>query len=214
VLVRAPMASLEPTAVDPHRYRVLCPRAPEGPLDLPSLLPGSGDIELEIGFGHGRFLYERAQVAQGSRLVGLEVKTKWATLVADRVRERGLHNVTVWGSDARMVLPRIAASTVRRVFMHFPDPWWKKRHQKRMLTGRALLDELARILVPEGEFFMQTDVDDRADLHLEALREHGAFTLTGEGGVVAHNPYGARSNREARAEEDGLPVTRTLAIRR
>jgi tRNA (guanine-N7-)-methyltransferase len=208
------MAPAEPPDINPHRFRALCPRAPEGPLDLAALLPGAGEIELEIGFGHGRFLYERAQVVPTSRIVGLEVKTKWATLVAERAANRGLRNVTVWGSDAREVLPRITASSVQRVFMHFPDPWWKKRHQKRMLTGAALLEQLARILVPGGEFFMQTDVDDRADLHLGALREHGAFELCGEGGIISSNPFGARSNREARAEEDGLPVTRTLVRRR
>jgi tRNA (guanine-N7-)-methyltransferase len=207
------MAKSEPESADPHRYRALCPRAPEGPLLLAELLPGSGEIELEIGFGHGNFLYERALAAPSARIVGLEIKTKWATLVAERVARRGLSNVTVWGSDARLVLPRIGDHSVKRVFMHFPDPWWKKRHQKRMLTGRALLDQLARILVPAGEFYMQTDVDDRAELHLAALREHPAFELGGEGGLLAENPYGARSNREVRAAEDGLPVTRTLAIR-
>jgi len=51
---------MELEAPDPHRYRVLSPRPPDGPLELATLLPGSGEIELEIGFGHGLFLYERA----------------------------------------------------------------------------------------------------------------------------------------------------------
>ena len=60
---------------------------------------------------------------------------------------------------------------------------------------------------------MQTDVDERADVHLAALAEHPAFRLGGERGRIEHNPYAARSNREVRADEDGLPVYRTLAIR-
>ena len=198
----------------PHRFRALAPRAPEGPIDISSLPPGVGPIELEIGFGHGRFLYERAQACPATRLVGLEIKKKWAHLVRERCAKRGLVNVTAWSDDARTLLPRLASGSVQRVFMHFPDPWWKRRHEKRRLTGDTLLDEIARVLAPGGEFFMQTDVAERAVLHLEALRAQGMLELAGEAGYLPLNPYQARSNREVRAEEDGLPVYRTLAIKR
>jgi tRNA (guanine-N7-)-methyltransferase len=199
---------------DPHRYRALAPRPPEGPLDLGALLPGPGDLELEIGFGHGRFLLERSAACPEARLLGIEIKKKWSTLVAERAQKRGLSNVLVWGVDVREVLPRVPEHSFVRVFMHFPDPWWKKRHVKRRLTGDTLLDEIGRVLVPGGELFVQTDVLERAELHLAALREHAAFTLAGQAGYVAENRYQARSNREVRAEEDGLPVYRTLALKR
>jgi tRNA (guanine-N7-)-methyltransferase len=194
---------------DPHRYRALAPEPPEGALDLATLLPGEGELELEIGFGHGHFLYERAVARPDVRLVGLEIKRKWAYLVAQRCARRGLRNVTVWAADARETLPRITTGSVSRLFMSFPDPWWKKRHLKRSLVGAALLDEIARILRPGGEFFLQTDVEDRASMHLEALSTDARF----EAGYLAENPYQARSNRELRAAEDGLPVYRTLARR-
>lgn len=196
---------------DPHRYRAIAPAPPEGPLDLPTLLPGSGEIEIEIGFGHGLFLYERAAQRPDARLLGLEIKRKWAFLVAERCLKRGLSNVTVWAADARMLLPRVPAASVARLYMHFPDPWWKKRHLKRRLIGDTLLDEIARVLRPDGEFFLQTDVAERASLHLAAIAEHPAFALAGREGYLDDNPYGARSNREARAALDGLPVYRTLA---
>jgi tRNA (guanine-N7-)-methyltransferase len=196
---------------DPHRYRALAPAPPEGPLALTALLPGPGEVELEIGFGHGRFLYERAVAVPHARIVGLEIKKKWAFLVAERCEKRGLSNVRVWAADARGVLPRVPAASVARVFMHFPDPWWKTRHHKRSLVGESLLDEIARVLAPGGEFFLQTDVPERAALHVAALAQHVSFALAGEAGYLQHNPYGARSNREARADEDGLPVYRTLA---
>lgn len=200
--------------LDPHRFRALAPRAPEGPLDFSRLPPGEGPIELEIGFGHGLFLYERAAACPNTRLIGLEIKKKWAHLVRERCARRGLLNVTVWSDDARVLLPRAPAASMQRVFMHFPDPWWKRRHEKRRLTGDRLLDEVVRVLAPGGEFFMQTDVPERAALHLEALRDHPTMELGGDQGYLAHNPYGARSNREARAAEDGLPVYRTLALKR
>jgi tRNA (guanine-N7-)-methyltransferase len=199
---------------DPHRFRALAPRSPEGPLDLEALLPGSGPIELEIGFGHGLFLYERACARPDVRLLGLELKKKWAYLVAERCRLRGLTGVTVWSEDARALLPRVRSASVQRVFMHFPDPWWKKRHAHRSLTGDVMLPEIARVLAAGGEFFVQTDVEERAERQLAALRAHPAFELASATGYLAHNPYQARSNREARAAQDGLPVYRILALKR
>ncbi|MDB4987088.1 MAG: tRNA (guanine46-N7-)-methyltransferase [Myxococcaceae bacterium] len=199
---------------DPHRYRAIAPKPPEGPLPLLTLLPGTGEVELEIGFGHGLFLYERAAVRPEARILGLEVKRKWAYLVAERCVKRGLSNVTVWAADARGVLARVPDQSVARVFMHFPDPWWKQRHLKRSLVGETLLDDIARILLPHGELFLQTDVAERAKLHLEAVAQHARFELGGAAGYLDENPYGARSNREARAAEDGLPVYRTLAKKR
>ena len=217
IVAAAPAATIRAAMVEqpnPHRYREAAPKPPAGPLDLQSLLPGTGEIEVEVGFGHGLFLFERGAVRPDVRIVGLELKKKWSVLVAERAARRGLANVTVWGADAREVLPRVIEASVARVFMHFPDPWWKRKHEKRRLTGDTLLDEIARILRPGGELFVQTDVEDRALVHLSAVRAHASFELGGREGYLEANPYGARSNREARAAEDGLPVWRTLSIKR
>lgn len=203
---------------DPRRYVKLAPAPPAtGPIELYSLLPGRGPeatYELEIGFGRGMFLIERALAAPESTVIGLEIKRKWAYLVEQRAAKLGLHNVRVFGADARDVLARLTPdASFARVFMHFPDPWWKKRHAKRRLSGAAMFDPLARLLAPGGELFIQTDVEDRAQGFVADLREHGAFELP-PGDYVAENPFRARSNREKRAISDGLPIYRILARRR
>lgn len=205
------MLSTPSTQPDPHRYRTLAPEPPEGPLELTTLGSSAAQIELEIGFGHGLFLLERASLRPDVHLLGIEVKRKWAYLVAERCARARLSNVTVWAGDVRALLPRMPVHSLDRVFMHFPDPWWKKRHAKRRLVGEALLDAIARALKPGGELFLQTDVAERAALHLTALAQHAGFALAGEAGYLEANPYGARSNREVRAVRDGLPVYRTLA---
>jgi tRNA (guanine-N7-)-methyltransferase len=102
---------------------------------------------------------------------------------------------------------------VRVAYVHFPDPWWKKRHEKRRVLTSALLAELARVLVPGGELFIQTDVEERALAYeglVAALPELAPF---GSSARVAENPYQAVSPRERRARADGLPVVR-LRFRR
>lgn len=200
----------------PIRYQDKAPAFSEGAIDLQALVPGAGPLELEIGFGRGAFLIGRAVAAPDSRVIGVEIKSKWAFIVEQRRITLGLSNARAFGADIREVLPRFGPdASVARVFVHFPDPWWKKRHAKRRVLEDALLDEVARLLVPgTGELFVQTDVEDRASELVALLREHGAYRLRGDtSGLVAENVYGARSNREARAHADGLPVFRVLAVR-
>jgi tRNA (guanine-N7-)-methyltransferase len=196
-------------------YRERAPRAPEGRFELGALVPGSGPIELDIGFGRGLSLFERAELAPESRIVGIEVKTKLAYRIDERLQKHGVENVAVLCGDAREILKRAEPGrSVRRVSLHFPDPWWKKRHDKRRVIGDALLAELERLMSTGGELFIQTDVEHRAEEYVAQLRDRNAFELAAESGYVDENPFGARSNRERRAIEDGLPIWRIVAVRR
>jgi len=200
----------------PIRYQDMAQAFPEGEIDVNALVPGDGPLELEIGFGRGAFLLGRAVAAPESRVIGVEIKSKWAHIVEQRRITLGLGNARAFGADIREVLPRFRPdASLARVFVHFPDPWWKKRHAKRRVLEDSLLGEVARLLTPgTGELFVQTDVDDRAHELVALLREHGAYRLSGDAsGLVSDNTYGARSNREARAALDGLPVYRVLAVR-
>ena len=195
-------------------YRDEAPRAPEGRFLLENLIEGSGPIELDIGFGRGLSLFERAAAAPESRLIGIEVKTKLAYKVNERLQKRELLNVAILCGDAREILKRAEPTrSVQRVALHFPDPWWKKRHDKRQVIAEALLAELHRLMKPGGELFIQTDVEHRAEQYVAQLRETAGFTLASHSGYVEANPFDARSNREKRAIEDGLPVWRILATR-
>jgi tRNA (guanine-N7-)-methyltransferase len=197
-----------------RRYQDLAPRAPTENFDLIQIFPANTEIEMEIGYGRGMFLLQRAQAAPGAYLLGIEIKKKLAYHVAQRCERLGLTQVRALAGDVRVVLPGMRPdAAIARVFMHFPDPWWKKRHAKRRLISDELLDQLARLLRPGGELFIQTDVLERAEEGLAQLREHPRFELPG-GGLIEHNPYAARSNREQRAIQDGLPIYRILALRR
>ena len=197
-----------------RRYIEGAPRAPDGRFSFDEVVPGEGPVELDIGFGRGLSLFERAQAAPGSRIVGIEVKSKWAYKVQARLESRGVFNVRVLCGDARAILKRAGPEAiVQKVALHFPDPWWKKRHEKRRVIGEALLVELRRLMAPGGELFIQTDVEDRARLYLQQLADMDGFRMAGDRGLVADNPFLARSNREVRATEDGLPIWRLLAVR-
>jgi tRNA (guanine-N7-)-methyltransferase len=166
-------------------------------------------IELEIGPGRGTFILERLAAAPDVRMLGLEIRRKWAFVVDERLRARGLGGRgRVLAEDARLALPRLKAATVRAAFIHFPDPWWKKRHQKRLVASVSLLEQIARVLVPGGELFFQSDVEERAEQFERWVETVPLFVPARPGPRVVDNPYGAMSTRERRAVADGLPIVR------
>lgn len=193
----------------PIRYGSMAPIVPDGPLDLPSLVVGDAPLELDIGFGRGRSLITRAR-QDVSRIVGIEIKAKWSHKVEERRVREGLTNARALCADARELLARSGPDgSVSRAFVHFPDPWWKKRHTKRRVVSETFLDTLARLLEVGGQLLVQTDVEDRAAEYEASLAAHPAFDVV----RVESNPFGAESNREIRAAQDGLPVHRLLATR-
>jgi len=202
--------------VDPYER---APRLPEGPIDPQALFPVAPGaptrVELEIGPGRGWFIVERLEVDPEVKLLGLEIRRKWATIVDDRLTKRGhRERARVFAEDAKLALPRFLASSLDVVYLHFPDPWWKKRHQKRLVLGTELLVELGRVLKPTGELFIQTDVAERADEYESLVSAAPAFEALPGGPRIVDHPYGARSPRERKAIEDGLPVFRLRYRRR
>jgi tRNA (guanine-N7-)-methyltransferase len=194
------------------------PRLPEGErVDLRALVTGQS-VELEVGPGRGWFLVERAEAEANLALLGLEVRRKWASVVDERLRARGFGaRARVFAEDASFALPRLEpGGSVKRVFVHFPDPWWKKRHLKRLLIREEFIGQVARLLEVGGELFVQTDVEERALAYEQLVATDGRLAPHGDAHGsprVAENPYGARSPRERRAISDGLPVHRLRWVR-
>lgn len=200
--------------MDPYAH---APRLPEtGPIDPRSLVASGGDaVELELGPGRGWFMVERLEAEPTATMIGLEIRRKWATIVDERLRTRGFGDrARVFAEDARLVLPRFVDACVSVVFVHFPDPWWKKRHQKRLLLSADVVTEIARVLVPAGELFVQTDVAERAEAYARVVGAEPRLEPWPGGPEIDENPYRARSPRERRAMADGLPIHRLRWRRR
>ena len=85
-----------------------------------------------------------------------------------------------------MALARLSPdASVRRFFVHFPDPWWKKRHAKRLVVRDTFLAEVARLLEPGGELFVQTDVEERARAYEDLVSLDPRFVPAGDEAVFA-----------------------------
>ena len=101
--------------------------------------------------------------------------------VLTRIVADGLANIRLHPDDARPVLRGLPQAAISRCFILFPDPWPKRKHQKRRLINGALLAEIARVLKPGGELRIGTDIADYARTILMAFQGTGAFRWQAKG---------------------------------
>lgn len=193
------------------------PRLPEGEtVDLDTLVTGGGGVFLEVGPGRGGFALSYASLHPATRFVAMEIRRKLAAVLDERLQKKGFAHARCYAEDAGLALPRLRPDgCVVGAAVHFPDPWWKKRHAKRLVVQDSFLAELARLMAPGALLLVQTDVEDRAAEYFERLAACAALENTVEGMFAGESPFApARSNREARAIEDGLPIYRMVFRKR
>lgn len=176
---------------------------------------GDAPLELEIGFGRGHFMLDRGRAVPNHHIFGLETKRKGVFIALERGKKHNIVNIHPFHGDALHAMPRITPdASIARIFIHFPDPWWKARHEKRMVVCPELVEQAARLLMDGGELFVQTDVDYRAVHYLDVLRSCTTLAPLGDNGVIAQNPFEARSLREKKCIETGLPIYRMMFERK
>ncbi len=174
-------------------------------------------LEVDVGSAKGTFLLARAAQAKERNLVGLEIRRPMVERAKRDAQAQGLANVHVIEANANSDFERLfAASSVDRVYVHFPDPWFKTRHKKRRVVTPAFLDVLASRLKPGGELHFMTDYEEYAREASALVEAHSAFENALGPGVMATSPLvpGIASDREAWHESQGDPVYRFLFRRR
>lgn len=194
------------------------PRLPEGErLDVKAIVAGEGPLLIEVGPGRGLFTRDYAAQHPDHRVLALEIRRKWATILDERLAAKKLTNARCFAEDAGVALPRLGPDGCASfAAVHFPDPWWKKKHAKRLVVRDGLVGELARLVRPGGVVLVQTDVEDRAGEYLARFQATPWWLPAGDDGGwhAAESPFApARSNREARAMQDGLPIWRIVMRR-
>ncbi|WP_233353679.1 tRNA (guanosine(46)-N7)-methyltransferase TrmB [Hellea balneolensis] len=134
-----------------------------------------GDIWLEIGFGGAEHLLWQAEHNPNVTLLGVEPFLNGVAKAVRGVSDKGLSNIRLHRGDARDVLALLPDNSVSCVFVLFPDPWHKARHNKRRIINEDFLEVLHRVIVPGGRFRFGSDIIDYVDWTLTRIKRHGGF---------------------------------------
>jgi len=157
------------------------PYAP-APLDYDQAFGRHAPTVLEIGFGMGDATAQIAAARPQDNFIGIEVHTPGVGALLQRIDERGLTNLRLLQHDAVEVLrDMIAPGSLAGIHVYFPDPWHKKKHNKRRLIQAPFVHDLASRLAPGGYLHCATDWQPYAEQMLQVLGAEPALANTAEG---------------------------------
>jgi tRNA (guanine-N7-)-methyltransferase len=187
-------------------------------LDLDHCFGRRAPRTLEIGFGNGDHLLERASTAPERDFLGVEVHEPGIGHLLLAAAKAQIGNLRVIAHDAVEVLQQqIAPETLTEVQLLFPDPWPKKRHHKRRIVQPEFAQLIASRLTPEGRFHLATDWTPYAQQMLAVLNACPSLANCAQdlGFVTPEDVMARRATRfQRRGERLGHQVHELLFQRR
>ncbi|BBF83796.1 tRNA (guanine46-N7-)-methyltransferase [Aquitalea magnusonii] len=137
---------------------------------------------LEIGFGMGGATAEIAAANPDIDYLGVEVHSPGVGNLCKLIAEKELSNLRIIRHDAVEVLDNMLADgSLDGVHIFFPDPWHKKRHNKRRLIQAPLVEKLVKKLKPGGYLHAATDWEDYAIQIMEVFSANNDLANSADG---------------------------------
>lgn len=127
-------------------------------VDIPTIFPHSAKVVMEIGFGMGEATALIARDFPDTGFFAVDVHRPGVGKLFSLIKEHQLQNLQVIQGDVHLVLHEMFAdASLDGVHLFFPDPWPKKRHNKRRIVNENFLQLIAAKLKPGGFIHIATD---------------------------------------------------------
>ena len=169
---------------------------PEGPWDFKELF-GKKNIYFEIGCGSGESTIGFAKANPDSVIIAIEVHRPSISHLVENAHKEGLTNIRVAYSDGVQVLRDwISDESLSAIFAFFPDPWPKKRHNKRRLFRGEIVELMLKKLKPGGEIIAATDWAEYGKQMLEVLPNSKLLVRPSWRPVTKYERKGLAAQRE------------------
>ena len=150
-------------------------------VDLKAIFPKANTVIMEIGFGMGEATAIIAKNHPENAYIAVDVHPPGIGKLLSRIDEEKLTNVKVIEDDVHVVLEHmIADHCLDGIHLYFPDPWPKKKHNKRRIVNEAFLKLIHPKLKKGGFIHIATDWVPYAISIQEVFSNSDLFT----GGVI------------------------------
>jgi tRNA (guanine-N7-)-methyltransferase len=179
-----------------------------GAIDTDSIFGRTGSKVLEIGFGMGDSLLQMAAADPETDFVGIEVHPPGVGTLINGAEALALKNLRVYLADANDVLEEcFGTQSIDRLQLYFPDPWHKKKHNKRRIVQPQFVQLVRERLRPNGVLHMATDWEHYAEQMLETMEAAEGFeNIAGSGKYSERPSYRPLTKFEQRGERLGHGV--------
>lgn len=143
---------------------------------------------LEIGFGMGDSLVEMAKNDSKTNFIGMEVHPPGVGAILINIDKYQLNNLKVVQDDINNCLKYIPHNSIDKVQIFFPDPWHKKRHNKRRIIQKEFIDKILTILNKSGIIHIATDIEDYAHHCIDVLSQYQNITNLAKQDIFVARP--------------------------
>ena len=158
-------------------------------IDFEQVFARTAPITLEIGFGNGASLAEMATADPERDFLGIEVHRPGVGHLLYLAEENALSNLRVMNHDAVEIIQQmIPDNSLDRIQIFFPDPWHKKRHNKRRIVQPEFVELLATKLQQGGVLHLATDWEDYAVQMLNVMEQAVGYPNLAAGGGYSERP--------------------------
>ena len=148
-------------------------------IDLQDIFQRNSPKILEIGFGMGVATAEIAGRLPETDFIAVEVHTPGVGNLLKLIKEQELNNIRIIHHDAVEVIDKmINNNALDGVHIFFPDPWHKKRHNKRRLIQTPFIEKLLPKIKSGGYIHLATDWEEYAQQMLEVLSAESNLSNT------------------------------------
>jgi len=132
-------------------------------------------IIIEVGFGNGDYLINNAKENQDFLYIGSEVYINGISKVLKHIEKFNINNIKLCGTNFLYLLKSLKIKTIDEIYVINPDPWPKKRHNKRRLLNLDNLLSMNRLLKEEGKIFISTESENYFDEIKLAINSENQF---------------------------------------
>ncbi len=134
-------------------------------------------IELEIGCGKGKFIYEKAQNNKDINFIGVEKFDSVIVRALEKAINEPLDNLRLLRFDALHISEVFKDNEIQNIYLNFSDPWPKNRQAKRRLTSPHFLKSYTKILKPNGKIYLKTDNYSLFEYSMMMLNDNENFVI-------------------------------------
>jgi tRNA (guanine-N7-)-methyltransferase len=121
------------------------------------LFGNNNPMNIEIGTGNGEFLEYMAKKRCAENFIGFEIIKKVFSKAVNRMKRSALKNVRLIHYDGVFFIKMLANNSIKDVYINFPDPWPKRKHNKRRLINTDFLKLIGEKIIPDGLIYIVTD---------------------------------------------------------
>ncbi|MDT8336478.1 MAG: tRNA (guanosine(46)-N7)-methyltransferase TrmB [Candidatus Izemoplasmatales bacterium] len=134
-------------------------------------------IDLEIGSGKGKFIYEKAKNNPKINFIGVEKFDSVIVRALEKALVNPLDNLRLIRFDAQHINEVFKDNEINNIYLNFSDPWPKKRQAKRRLTSPNFLNSYTKILKINGHIHLKTDNYDLFEYSMMMLNDDKNFEI-------------------------------------